>query len=177
MSEPAKELPVIYLKAGEMHFSERSAVVLTVLGSCLSVTMFHRKLAMGAVCHGFMPQCRGGQSCDDGCKDGFTYVDCSIRKMLMLFDHFGVKRGELEIKVFGGADMFDTARNGRGTFSVGKQNITTATKILEQEGLNIVSMDVGGTRGRKLYFHTRTGEVLLKRLQPRVILASNGVGK
>lgn len=177
MSKPEQELPVIYLKAGEMHFSEQSVAVLTVLGSCLSVTMFHRKLAIGAVCHGFLPQCRGRQSCDDGCREGFKFVDCSIRKMLKLFDRFDVKRCELEVKVFGGADMFDTAPNGRGTFSVGKLNITTATKILEQEGLSIVSMDVGGTRGRKLYFHTRTGEVLLKRLQPRVILAGNGVGK
>jgi chemotaxis protein CheD len=177
MSGPGQEPPVIYLKAGEMHFSEHSVVVLTVLGSCLSVTMFHRKSAISAVCHGFLPECRGRQSCDDGCIERFKYVDCSIRKMLKLFDRRDVKRCELEIKVFGGADMFETEPNGRGTFSVGKLNISTAKKILEQEGMRIVSMDVGGTRGRKLYFHTRTGEVLLKRLQPRVILAGNGAGK
>ena len=176
MSESDKELPVIYLKTGEMHFSEKSVVVLTVLGSCLSVTMFHRKLAIGAVCHGFLPQCRGRQSCDDSCVEKFKYVDCSIRKMLKLFDRFYAKRCELEVKVFGGADMFDMAPNGRSTFSVGKLNITSATNILEQEGLRIISMDVGGKRGRKLYFNTQTGEVLLKRLQPRVILAGNGVG-
>ena len=177
MSEPGREQPVIYLRAGEMHFSEQPVVVSTVLGSCLSVTMFHRKLAIGAVCHGFLPQCRSRRACDDGCIEKFKYVDCSIRKMLTLFDGLDVKRRELEVKVFGGADMFDTARNGRATFSIGKLNITTAKKIIEQEGLSIVSMDVGGTRGRKLYFHTQTGEVLLKRLQPCVILASNGVGK
>jgi chemotaxis protein CheD len=175
MSAFDKALPVIYLKAGEMHFSRRSFVVLTVLGSCLSVTMFHRKTTMGAICHGFLPQCRGRLLCDDGCVKGFTYVDCAIRKMLTLFDRFDVKRCELEVKVFGGADMFDSARNGRDRYSIGKLNITTASKILEQESLNIVSIDVGGTQGRKLYFHTRTGEVLLKRLQPSVILAGNGV--
>jgi chemotaxis protein CheD len=175
MREPEQELPVIYLKAGEMHFSEQSVVVLTVLGSCLSVTMFHRKLAMGAICHGFLPQCRGRKSCDDGCIEGFTYVDCAIRKMLTQFDRFDVKRCELEVKVFGGADMFDAVRDGKKTFSIGKLNISTASKVLEQEGLSVISMDVGGTRGRKIYFHTRTGEVLLKRLQPRVILAGNVV--
>ena len=73
--------------------------------------------------------------------------------------------------------MFDTAKNGRATFSIGKLNITTAQKIIEQEGLSIVSMDVGGTRGRKLYFHTRTGKVLIKRLEPCVIMAGDGAGK
>jgi chemotaxis receptor (MCP) glutamine deamidase CheD len=32
-------------------------------------------------------------------------------------------------------------------------------------------MDVGGAQGRKLFFNTATGEVLLKRLQPGVIVA------
>jgi len=177
MNELQQELPVVFLKAGEMHFSKQSVVILTVLGSCLSVTMFHRKLAIGAACHGFLPQCRSRQSCDDGCSEGFKYVECSIRKMLKLFDRFDVKRCELEIKVFGGAEMFDTALNGRGTLSVGKLNINMATTVLAQEGLSILSMDVGGTQGRKLYFHTRTGEVLLKRLHPRVTLAGNGVGR
>ncbi len=177
MSEFGQDLPVIYLKAGEMHFSERSVVVSTVLGSCLSITMFHRKLAIGAVCHGLLPHCRKKQACDDSCMQVFKYVDCSIRNMLKLFDQLDVKRRELEVKVFGGADMFDTARNRRATFSVGKLNIATANTVIEQEGLSIVSMDVGGTRGRKLYFHTRTGEVLIKHLQPCVILAGNGAGK
>ena len=177
MSEPRWKQPVVYLRAGEMHFSEKPVVVSTVLGSCLSITMFHRKLAIGAVCHGFLPQCRSRQACDDGCIEKFKYVDCSIQKMLKLFDRLDVKRRELEVKVFGGADMFATAKNGRATFSVGKLNITTAEKIIEQEGLSIVSMDVGGTRGRKLYFHTRTGKVLIKHLEPCVIMASIGVGK
>ncbi len=176
MKGPERELPVIYLKAGEMLFPEQSAVVLTVLGSCLSVTMFHRKLAMGAICHGILPQCRGRQSCNDGCREGFKYVDCSIRKMLRLFDRLDVKRSDLEVKVFGGADMFDAAGNGKATFSVGKLNITTAKNILDREGLGITSLDVGGTWGRKLYFHPRTGEVLLKRLRPRMILAGDGTG-
>jgi len=176
MNEPKEGLPFIYLKAGEIHFSEYAAVVSTVLGSCLSVTMFNRKLAIGAIFHGFLPQCRVGQSCSNGCTEGFKYVDCSIRKMVKLFDRLDANRRNLEVKVFGGADMFDAARNGRGAFSVGRMNITTAMAILEKEGLNIVSMDVGGTQGRKLYFDTRTGEVLLKRLQPRVILANAGAG-
>ncbi len=50
-----------------------------------------------------------------------------------------------------------------------------AMQALEKESLSILSIDVGGTTGRKLYFNTRTGEVLLKRLQPRVILAGTKV--
>jgi chemotaxis protein CheD len=48
---------------------------------------------------------------------------------------------------------------------------------LKKEGLSILSLDVGGATGRKLFFNTHTGEVLLKRLQPRVILASTQAKK
>jgi chemotaxis receptor (MCP) glutamine deamidase CheD len=38
----------------------------------------------------------------------------------------------------------------------------------------VLARDVGGTRGRKIFFNTETGEVLLKRLQPNVTLVEEG---
>ena len=49
MSPNEDDLPVIYLKAGELHFSDKPSSVMTVLGSCLSVTMFHRAARVGAI--------------------------------------------------------------------------------------------------------------------------------
>jgi chemotaxis protein CheD len=78
---------------------------------------------------------------------------------------------EIEVKVFGGADTFSAAPGGRRGFSIGQRNTEIAMQSLKKEGLSILSLDVGGATGRKLFFNTHTGEVLLKRLQPRVILA------
>ncbi len=167
--------PVVYLKAGELYFSDKPAVVLTVLGSCLSVTMFHRRLGIGAICHGLLPQCRERTVCSGDCKEEARYVECSIRMMLRRLSRLGIPFREVEVKIFGGADMFGKRLDGRGAILVGKQNIETAQKIMDKEGIKIISMDVGGTQGRKLFFSTETGEVLLKRLQPSVVLADNGV--
>jgi chemotaxis protein CheD len=162
--------PVIYLKAAEMLFLDEPVTVLTVLGSCLSVTMLHRQSGLSAICHGLLPERRGCTECGDDCQEETRYVKCSIRKMVKQFAREGVRPEEIEVKVFGGADMFNASRNGRSRLSIGRMNIEAAQKTIEQAGLNVASIDVGGTEGRKLYFDARTGEVFLKRIQPNISL-------
>ena len=166
-------LPVIYLKPGEMHLSATPSIVVTVLGSCLSITMFHRRAGLGAICHGLLPACIGEKSCNRDCADGFKFVDCSIKRMLKRFDACNIRRREIEIKCFGGADMFGVRPEIAGIVSVGRQNIAAAQTLLESEGLVLHAIDVGGLMGRKLIFYTHTGEVLLKRLH--AIDAANGI--
>jgi chemotaxis protein CheD len=73
----------------------------------------------------------------------------------------GIAKRELEIKVFGGANMFDISP---GRPSVGTQNAEKALELLNSEGVRVVSSDLGGGHGRKIFFHTHTGEVFLKHL-------------
>jgi chemotaxis protein CheD len=160
-----EQLPVVYLKPGEMFFSEDPTVVVTVLGSCLSVTMFCKRRKMGGICHGLLPKCSEEKECHGECLEGFKYVDCSIKRMVQIFDHYKVKRSDIEVKCFGGADMFSRQIERPGIISIGKQNIMTADKILKSEGLKSHVKDLGGMQGRKIFFYTHTGEVLLKRLK------------
>jgi chemotaxis protein CheD len=155
------DLPVIYLMPSEMYVAQEPALVQTVLGSCVSVTMYDRKSGNGMICHGLLPQCRDSRSCSRTCAEEHKYMECSIHRMLERFDSLNIRRRDIEVKVFGGADMFASWKS----MSVGKQNIETAMKIIKNEGLNVSASDVGGTKGRKIYFYTHTGEVLLKRLK------------
>lgn len=159
-----EDLQIIYLKAGEMHYAEKPSLVITVLGSCLSVTMHDRRTGAGGICHGLLPACEGRTFCPPRCREGFRYVDCSIKQMLRLFEKAGSHRRDVEVKCFGGADMFSRKIVKKGIVSVGRQNIRTAEETLTREGFTIVKQDVGGLEGRKVFFYTHTGEVLLKRL-------------
>jgi chemotaxis protein CheD len=87
------------------------------------------------------------------------------------FRHAGVRLQDLEARIFGGSGMFSATTLRGPHLSVGKENVETAIKTMEQEGLQVSSMDVGGENGCKIYFNTLTGDVQLKRLPPRVILA------
>jgi chemotaxis protein CheD len=165
MSRMKEQFPLVYLKPGEMYFSQEPAVVVTVLGSCLSVTMFHRRRGLGAICHSLLPNFSGRKEWYGECLEGLKYVDCAIQRMVRIFDRYKVQRGEIEVKYFGGADMFTRQTEGPDVVSVGRQNIFSAEKILNTEGLKLNVKDVGGIQGRKIFFYIHTGEVLLKRLK------------
>jgi chemotaxis protein CheD len=49
---------------------------------------------------------------------------------------------------------------------VGALNCEVALEVLAEEGLTVSASDLGGKRGRRIHFHTGTGEVLLYRLIP-----------
>ncbi len=155
----------VHLKPGEAHLTERGELVVTVLGSCLSVTMFSGRRKMAGICHSLLPECGNHGRCVGQCGEGYKYVACSIRQMAAAFDRCAIPREEIEVKCFGGADMFARKSGQPGALSVGRQNILMAGKVIAAEGLGLKAQDVGGPLGRKVLFDTGTGEVLLKRLQ------------
>jgi chemotaxis protein CheD len=151
------------LQPGEIYLGKGPAVVITILGSCVSVTMRHAKSGISAICHGLLPSCVKEKFCKELCPDKFKFVECSIRKMLDKLDSCGIDREGIEVKMFGGADMFGV-QSDRMSKTVGRENVRIAYKTIESEGLKIVAFDTGGTQGRKIMFFTHTGDVFLKRL-------------
>ncbi len=76
----------------------------------------------------------------------------------------GIKPKEIDVKLFGGSNILGTSFDG-GT--VGEKNIETAMKLIKSYGLRIMAKNVGGVRGRRLYFFSDTGEVYLKHTPKR----------
>jgi chemotaxis protein CheD len=158
-----EEAPQVrFLKPGELVASERPLIVSTLLGSCVAVTLFSPGRRLGAICHALLPSCRSESPCSHHRAEAGKYVQCAIWHMLEWLSDRGVERREIQAKVFGGADMFDPVA---GNNSVGSQNIEMALGTLESESVRLVTRDLGGRRGRKLIFHTHTGDVFLKRLR------------
>lgn len=155
----------IYLKPGELVVAEEPVIITTILGSCISVTMFHPRTGAGAICHAMLPL--GGNS------DSLKYVDTSMRYMVRFFDHLKITRDEVQAKLFGGADMFASVQASKYSISVGWQNISVAMRCLERYGLVLEASDVGGKKGRKLIFESATGSVMIKKMsgQPRLPIA------
>jgi chemotaxis protein CheD len=126
--------------------------------------MFDHHHRLAGICHALLPECGGGGVCLGRCPKEYRYVDCSIRGMLKTFGRHSITGKEIEVKCFGGSDMFPQNIRRQGAFSVGKQNIVQAEKVIAEAGLTILAKDVGGFHARKILFHTHTGEVFLKRL-------------
>jgi chemotaxis protein CheD len=173
MIEPAPILPDLNLQPGELYLAREPAILRTILGSCVSVTLWCSRLGAGALCHGVLPRCPQVWPPDSKLTEGFRYVDFSVRHLAQQFDALGARRDEVQVKLFGGADVLPANRVGQAT--VGALNCETALEVLAQEGFTVAASDLGGTRGRRIHFHTGTGEVLVYRLEAwdRVFLKSN----
>jgi len=155
-----EELPAgaekLYLNPAELVLAESPAVVTTVLGSCVAVTFYYRHLAYGTICHSVLP--RGRE------KGPGKYVDQSIAYMVDFFRQKMIRPHDLVAKVFGGADMFAQLNTEKPSRTVGSQNIQAALESLSTAGIEPAVIEVGGQLGRKLIFHTSSGEIFMKRI-------------
>jgi chemotaxis protein CheD len=148
----------VFLTPGEIYVSQRPSIVSTVLGSCVSVTMFNSERRIGAICHAVLPE-------EKTPGEAFRYVDSSILVMLKSFDRNGISRCEIEVKLFGGSDILPNDGGNGKKKTVGRQNIEAALRAVERERLRLVASDLGGTQGRKIFFNTYSGEIFLKRIR------------
>jgi chemotaxis protein CheD len=164
-------IPARYLRPGDICCCNRPTRVSTVLGSCVSITMYNRRLRVGGMSHGILPVC-GKPGCAGLCAESYRFVACSIYRLHYWFTEQGVTSSEIEVKLFGGADLIATS--GRFGAGVGEQNIAAAFRAVSDLTLRISVSDVGGTEGRKIIFDTCTGEVLLKRIRKVASPGSEG---
>jgi chemotaxis protein CheD len=154
------EISEIYLQPGEWQLVRSSAMLKTVLGSCVGITFRVPRLGIAAMCHPMLPYYKGTPRLDHGATSG-RYVESIIRELAVKLDQLGATRAETEVKLFGGADVLAPARR---CATVGKMNAETAVRVLKEEGFRLFASRLGGDRGMFIKFDTATGDVLLRRL-------------
>lgn len=144
-----------FLYPGMLFAKNGNFAINTILGSCVSVCLWDRGLQIGGMNHYLLPLWNG-----EGLPSpryGNIAIPTLIEKMLSL----GCKRETLVAKCFGGGAVLDA--NG-GFLNVGERNILMADDILKKEQIRIAGVDVGGTKGRRVVFHTESGDVFVKKI-------------
>ncbi len=151
-------LRVAYLLPAELSVvdSESSHTIMTILGSCVSVCLWDRRGRAGGMNHYLLP--RRGNGGELSPRYGDVAIPTLVRRLVAL----GAAHEDLRAKIFGGAHVMP-ADHPSGK-SLGAQNVEVAIEFLRAEGVQILSEDVGGKRGRKLAFNTLDGTALVWRL-------------
>lgn len=164
MRLPGPSIPQVHLQPGEVLVTQKSQWVITLLGSCVAVTMFNARFHLAAICHAMLSRPRGkGPPCSSPAQC-FRYLSDAIPAMARRFSLLGLQPHEVEVKLFGGGDVIELGGDPHRNHSIGNANIVTAYQLLNEAGFQINAENVGGDRGRKILFNTESGEVLLKRL-------------
>lgn len=146
-----------FLNPGELIFSKKPIVVKTVLGSCVAVCIYDKKLNFGGMCHYLLPVS------PSDIHNSTKYGNIAIYTLLAKFiKHSGSNREDLVATIIGGAFIiFDE----REIFFIGDRNVDIATEILRKEKIQIKQMYTGGDHGRRVLFNTYTNKIIVESLE------------
>jgi chemotaxis protein CheD len=146
-------IPNIYLQPGETVICREPALVSTILGSCVAVTMHSPSTGCSAICHALLPG-TGPEATDH------RYISSAISH---IYNQLSLLKAtiDLEVKLFGGAAVLERP-TGSNRDCIGRQNIEAACASLQSLGLGLAKSDIGGKKGRKLFFFTGNGDVYLR---------------
>jgi chemotaxis protein CheD len=154
------EMTVVKLLTGDCYFTgDAREMLVTILGSCISVCLRDPVAKVGGMNHILLP----GDSNVKLSKGDLGYstrfgayaMEELINGMLKL----GASKARMEAKIFGGGNVINNAT------LIGDKNVIFATQFLEQEKIPIKSKDVGGIDARRLHFFPDTGKAFIRKLK------------
>ena len=153
MTDAVKE---VYLKPGEFCFGEGLLRLTTVLGSCVSIVLWHPQLLHGGMCHYMLPgryQPRNGQPVDG------KYGNEAMRLFMLELEKRHTRPAQYRVNLYGGGNMF--SRPSSSPMNIGQQNIEKAYRLLDEFGFTLSFDHMGGFGRRKIAFDVWSGEVSL----------------
>jgi len=152
-----KEMAIV--QPGEYLVSD-NLIIHTLLGTCVSVVLYSDRYKIGGLNHYMLPS-----TASKGAENSGRYGVYAMELLINEFMNRGISRNQLVAKVFGGGKVLDNISEGDNRPHVGTRNIEFVKDFLHQENIPIVSQDLGGIGGRKIYFFPWTGKVLVSHIR------------
>lgn len=152
--EPRWKCHTVKIKPGEFYVSDKSLVIGTVLGSCISACIYDSTLGIGGMNHFMLPSTGTERDQERSLRYGLYAMEQLINELLKQ----GCSYDNLKIKLTGGGDMLPGMR------SIGKQNIRFILNYINDEDLKLISSDLGGHQARRVAFFPAEGRMLVSKL-------------
>ncbi|MFT5008708.1 MAG: chemotaxis protein CheD [Reinekea sp.] len=144
---------------GEYFATRENILIVTVLGSCVSVCLSDEKLKIGGMNHFLLPNdsSMNHDILGDSARYGGYAMEILINHMLKL----GARRSNLVAKIFGGGNVL----RGITATQVGQRNANFVQDYLKTERITILASDLLENYPRKVYFFPATGKVFVRKLK------------
>ena len=149
--EPSR---TVVLRPGDFHFGGGHTRISTLLGSCVSITLWHPRQRIGGMCHYMMTE---RSRAPDSALDG-RYASEAFDLFLQHVEAAGTRPAEYQAKLFGGANMFT---GNAAKMDIGRRNIELGRSLLASRHITLIAEHVAGSGRRKLHFDLWSGDVWL----------------
>jgi len=136
--------------------SRSSHIIMTTLGSCISVCMHDPQTRVGGMNHFLLPEFRAGGS---GNNLSMRY---GINAMETLFNEVikrGGKKSRLVVKAFGAGKVINISSD------IGARNQLFLKQYIADEGLKLAREDLGGNFPRSVIFYPSSGKAFVRILR------------
>lgn len=148
----------IFLHPGQYFFGDEKHVVKTLLGSCVSITMWHPQRKLGGMCHLVTPERIAAGPIEK--LDG-RYGHEAVLWLFQETSRRTTNPYDYEVHMFGGGRMFRRSVPG-DTLDVGSRNIFYLSKLMGELGFKFKAKDVGQFGSRFMRFDINTGKISLQ---------------
>lgn len=157
-----KDLMDIFLQPGELFVADAGFQIRTILGSCVSITLWHPVSRIGGMSHFLLPT-RGNQVLEHEL-DG-RYGDEALLLMFKDLKAAGINHKHCQAKVFGGGNMFP-GHTHASKITVGQRNGEAACALLQRHGIEVVTESLYGEGHRQIIFNVSNGDVWSRQVKP-----------
>ena len=158
-----------FLKPGEQAVGDARHRLRTLLGSCVSITLWHPQRRVGAMSHFLLP--RRQRPTVPGRRDALDarYGEDALALMVQGLARHGIDARQCVARLFGGGDMFpdrQRAPHALPSGDVGRRNGEAAHALLRKLGVPVASEHLFGAGHRRIVFDIATGEVRSHQVRP-----------
>lgn len=145
----------VFLAPGQLAVPTPPAYVKTVVGSCVAVCLWDAGAHIGGLNHYLLA--RPGPLDTPDPRYGSVATPLLIERLRRA----GAAPARMQAAVVGGGHPIQSLKDTR----IGEENIAVALEVLAGHGIPVVRQETGGAYGRKLLFHTGTGELVVRSLK------------
>jgi chemotaxis protein CheD len=139
---------IVYVNTGEVKLGDNNTILNSgAIGSCVVVCMYNSFEKRGAMAHIMLP---GVASVQDQMKT--KYASNAILKLMDLMNINGNQSTQLETCIIGGANVLK-----RPNDTIGKNNIESVEKLLDEHGIRVSIKAIGGYERRTVDFNVEKG--------------------
>lgn len=150
--DPSFNAIAVKLFPGEHYVTQSTEeMIVTVLGSCVCACIRDPRVGVGGMNHFMLPESSHGEW--GQISASLRYGNYAMERLINDIIALGGRRSNLEIKVFGGANIL---RNGA---TIGHQNSEFIESYLREERLPVAAKHLYGGYPRRVHYFTATGKV------------------
>ncbi len=155
--DPKWNRTIVRVHPGDHYISEgEDEMIVTILGSCVAACIRDPKIGVGGMNHFMLPESETGKW--SGVSASMRYGNYAMEVLINEILRMGGARNRLEIKVFGGANMYASS------LLVGTKNVEFVETYLRVEHMAVAAQHLGGEQGRRIIFFPQSGKVKMKLL-------------